>query len=431
MAKKLVSFNDAAAPGEGLPAAVLTDLNNVYTKPIRQIAAPAQAPIVKMVPACVAGHGWTVAGTVASSDLNATDQVLLGSQSIKVVTNGAAANGGAIRTLPAPVNASDCNLRIWVRYDDPAKLQYVTVTVGNSTFSENSAASPVNLGSTSDASGYYALPNSWMALDIPQSAFVGSAVWSAIQRVQIVFKDKSGGLQATGWIGGAAFVKRDPLTRYPNGVACLTFDDTYGSAFSIARPKMDAYGWRGTLFPIIDLIGQGGKLTQENIDQLVLQGWEVGAHADTNANHALGFVAMTSAQRRASAIAMLNWMRDRGYPSSSFAWPLGVHNDAAAADVRQYFDSGRLAFSTHAESVTPAMPYRLKSINAGSQQASLAALITQTVADKGALVITLHDIMASGASGNHISTANFDTLLTNLESSGIAVRTFGEFMRGV
>jgi uncharacterized membrane protein len=78
-----------------------------------------------------------------------------------------------------------------------------------------------------------------------------------------------------------------------------------------------------------------------------------------------------------------------------------------------------------------AQPYAMQAANAGSQQASLNGFITRAVAGKGWINIVLHDIVASGATGNNISQANFDTLLADLAASGIAVRTMSEVLAAI
>lgn len=155
-------------------------------------------------------------------------------------------------------------------------------------------------------------------------------------------------------------------------------------------------------------------------------GWEVAGHAFTDANHALGLPALSPADRLAELENIKAWMDTNNFQSPAYAYPLGNHETASETDVAAYFDCGRLAFMQRDTPQAIAQPYAMQSINAGTQTATLAAYITRAVAGKGWLNIVIHDIVASGATGNNMTQAAFDTLLTDLAASGIAVRTMGE-----
>jgi hypothetical protein len=47
---------------------------------------------------------------------------------------------------------------------------------------------------------------------------------------------------------------------FPNGVVSITAKDPSGTQLPKLRPQLDAYGWRGTLYPIIDQIGAPNNL---------------------------------------------------------------------------------------------------------------------------------------------------------------------------
>jgi hypothetical protein len=395
------------------------------------------APIKHMVPACAAGHGWTLQADVsnnASSDLNDTSDFLIGSQAMRITTAGTAAFVGWDKTLAAPIDVSDCDVRVWFKFDAAgANLGNVQLILGDSALTWRSTLTAFAAGSATSYIQWPLQDGRWNILDIPQSAAwtpTGTPNWAALQRILFKVSDKAGN-PLTARLGGVAFTKRDHAGRFPNGVATLSFDDSFGAQDSYARVKMDQYGYRGTLFPTIDRIGLAGKLTLAQIQAMYKNGWDVAGHAYTDANHAIGLPAMTQSQRLAELENIKAWLDTNGFQTQAFAYPLGNHDAATEADVSAYFDCGRLAFMQRDTPQAVAQPYAMQAANAGSQQASLNGFITRAVAGKGWINIVLHDIVASGATGNNISQANFDTLLADLAASGIAVRTMSEVLAAI
>ena len=392
------------------------------------------APIKHMIPANMPGHGWSLQSDVsnnASSDLNDTGDFLIGSQALRITTAGTAAYVGWDKTLTAPIDASDCDFRFWFKLEDPdRRLANIQIIIGDSALTWRSTLTPF---SYSTATSYIQSPlqsGRWNIIDVPQGAGwtpTGTPNWAAVQRVLIKASDTAG-KPITVRLGGAAFTRRDHNGRFPNGVATLTFDDTYDAAYTYARAKMDQYGYRGTLFPIVDRIGMAGKLTLAQVQAMYQNGWDVAGHAYTNANHALGLPAMTQAQRLAELENIKAWMDANNFQTQAFAYPLGNHDVATEADVAAYFDCGRLAFLQRDTPQAIAQPYAIQAANAGTQQATLNTFVDRAVAGKGWINFVFHDIKATGATGNDISKANFDALLAYLATSCIAVRTMSEVL---
>lgn len=393
------------------------------------------APVKHMVHACAAGHGWVLQTDVsnnASSNLDDTSDFLIGSQSMRITTAGTSAFVGWDKTLAAPIDVSDCDVRIWFKFDSAgaANLANLQIILGDSTLTWRSTLTAFSAGSATSYTQWPLQEGRWNILDIPQGAAwtpTGTPNWAAVQRMLFKASDKAG-LPLTVRFGGMAFTRRDHTGRFPNGVVTLSFDDSFAAQDSYARVKMDQYGYRGTLFPIIDRLGLPGKLTLAQVQKMYQNGWDVSGHAFTDANHAIGLPGMTQAQRLTELENIRAWMDTNAFQSPSFAYPLGNHDAASEADVAAYFDVGRLAFMQRDTPQAIAMPFALQAANAGTQQAALAGYVTRAVAGKHWLNIVVHDIVPSGATGNNITEANFDALLSSIASSGIAVRTMSEVL---
>ncbi|MCQ6271141.1 polysaccharide deacetylase family protein [Pseudarthrobacter sp. R1] len=125
--------------------------------------------------------------------------------------------------------------------------------------------------------------------------------------------------------------------------SALPFDDSYIGQYTNARPKMDQYGYAGTLFPITEIIGATDWMTLDQMKKPYFnQGWEVGAHATTAATHSQSMNGMTSAERQAELRALKGWQVANGFQSDSFAWPNGTFDAVSVADVQQVYALGRI-----------------------------------------------------------------------------------------
>ncbi|SMB94078.1 polysaccharide deacetylase family protein [Deinococcus hopiensis] len=84
---------------------------------------------------------------------------------------------------------------------------------------------------------------------------------------------------------GYIFVTSSEVMGYPRPVKTATFrfDDGFESVYREAFPTLRELGVRGTVYPILDLIGRPGHMTQTQLDELRAAGWEIGSHTRTHA----------------------------------------------------------------------------------------------------------------------------------------------------
>jgi peptidoglycan/xylan/chitin deacetylase (PgdA/CDA1 family) len=67
-------------------------------------------------------------------------------------------------------------------------------------------------------------------------------------------------------------------TALPPKPVMLTYDDTDEEQFSIAKPEMDKYGFKGVYFIMTISIGRPRYMTKEQIKQLADEGHSIGSH---------------------------------------------------------------------------------------------------------------------------------------------------------
>lgn len=381
-----------------------------------------------MVGAFAAGHGWTASGGgLASSNLNDTADFFLGTQSVKLVSLSTSGTSASAKTGLA-LDATGCDIRIFFKYDSAAALSNMKILLGAAGLADRYEKIVLDLSTSSTGAGYPSLPGDWCVIDVPFSSFatIGSPTRSAIDTIQINILNKSG-QPVTVQFGGVALVPTDELSRWPNGVVTLTFDDSYVGQWTNGRTYLDKFGLRGTFFPIVGSLG-GSYFTLDNLKALRDQGHEIGAHATSSAAHTTGIASLSESARRAELEQLRQWQADNGFNSTSYAYPNGDWSRAAAIDVARYYDSARLAFANFPGGVRPEDQYRIRAVNGGSQQASLNGFVDQAKAGKGWLNVVFHDIVASGATGNNITTANFQAFVDYCIAQGVPIRTQGEVM---
>jgi peptidoglycan/xylan/chitin deacetylase (PgdA/CDA1 family) len=361
--------------------------------------------------------------------MNDTSDFLLGTQSASLVTDGTHGASGFpyFEKSGMTIDATGKGIRVWFKVSDVTRFRSFDLYLGTNASNAYIANNLYFTGAT--AGSEYFKTGEWEAMDIPWSAFAATVgtppARSAITYCRTLMKDLANGA-LTIWWGGVAGVNES--SAYPNGVVSFTFDDTYASQFTIAKPILDAKGYAATLYPVLEPIGSGGSLTLAQIQTMQGSGWDIGAHSDTWANHTLGVTGMTAAQQRTMHEAIKAYMRTNGLLGQSFAYPLNFSDAASERIAGEYWRTARGTKSLIPESLPPTFPRRLRSQNMNSGLSANQAFVDKVKASKCWGVFTGHDVKASGASGNDILTADFQTIVDYCQTQGVAVRTVSQVM---
>lgn len=257
------------------------------------------APVVTAIPANVVDHGFTLAGANPNtelSNLNSTEQVRGGkSQSIKIVTNGLG-QASVVRAdkLMSAFDATGYDLRVWLFVPDEGKVGNISVQA-ISAGCANSTATLYTLAAVAEYSSFSLKAGRWTAVDIPMTHFGGTADLAAITEIRFQVTDRS--VPAGIYFDGFEFTRNAPTGQFPNGVVSITADDSYGGQWTELLPKLNTYGWRATLFPIISKLDTPGFLTTAQVKSLHDDyGWEIAAHASSGTKHAQGRSNITTAE---------------------------------------------------------------------------------------------------------------------------------------
>ncbi|MBL1104951.1 polysaccharide deacetylase family protein [Streptomyces sp. 5-8] len=402
------------------------------------------------------GHGWTVGGAgTASSNANDTTDFVRGTQAIRVTT---AANGVQSQVRKLAGSAMDLTgklIRLIFKVDDVTHLNRLEFLIGTSTFT-NFYRWTVHTHSATNPN--YVQTGEWVTVhlnwaDVTASGGTYSVSSSGVPSVRSGFTDMQvncydDGTGAVTYHLQAVELVPDTTETFPNGVITISFDDSYASVYDLARPKMDALGFSGTMFNIAEAIGSSAVYlnTTQMRSMQDFSGWEMDGHAYGTAAHAARYTTMTEQQVADDFRKLRSWMVQNGFTSEHFAYPggqFGKTTDGVPVDqiAARYFTSARSIISENVESFPAAMPYRLKAVTGINDGASIGGVTVASLTATGGkldrclnngdwLNLCLHKIVTgSPADSTEISQTGFNTLMDAINSRGIPVVTVSEAMR--
>ncbi|MFE8961722.1 polysaccharide deacetylase family protein [Streptomyces iakyrus] len=403
------------------------------------------------------GHGWTASGSgVGSSNVNDTTTFCRGTQSFRVTTTGTGAVANIRRLASALPDLTGKAIRLIFRVSDVTHLNQINVIIGTST-----VANTFNwrLHTHASAAENQVLSGEWVTMTLSWSdvrSVTGTytisstgvpSVTSGFTDFMFQVVDDNTGNPITVNLQAVEIIP-DTKTTFSSGVLSITFDDSYASQHTLARPKMDSLGYRGTLYTICENIGTSQYLTEQQLRSMQDQsGWEIAGHAYYSANHNTKYNALSAAVVEDDIRRTRAWMIDRGFPGDSFAYPGGwfshtTDGTSIEALTCKYFSNGRgISSADNLETFPPAAPFRARSITgigslAGASAKGLPANLTGA---GGALdrclqgqwtILTFHEIVSgTAATTNQCSQTDFNAIMDAINSRGILVLPVGDVLR--
>lgn len=382
-----------------------------------------------------AGHGWTVSGA-ATNDANYTGAFAKGSQCVRQISDTAA----TLTTLSKSGLALDFtnhSPRLTFRVDNPQDMTelYLYLTDAGGTWFWR-----VDFDSLANRRF---VPGEWVSITLPFSSATvlsGTPARTNITSSNIRFRGRTG-VAVTAYFQALEMVPAQAL--YPNGVISVTFDDGHDSIYNYGRARLDQYGYGATNFLIADRVGQANFLTLSQCKQLEqVNNWENAAHAFTLANHDARLTSLTGAALDEELYRLKEFMVDNDFRGRDLlAYPGARWNAEVKQVTGRYFAYGRhlsAINNVQAETIPPSDRLVAQAVSDTSSHASglsvanTKAYIDRVKAQKGWGVLTFHQLV-TGTPANAIqcSVTDYNSVIDYLNSTGVAVRTVSEVLRGV
>jgi peptidoglycan/xylan/chitin deacetylase (PgdA/CDA1 family) len=441
-AQPLPSFPWVTDPGpvtDG-PVSQQSDLSGDYVALGATPVPKPPEPQLSLVKGTQAGNTITLVGAPATSNLNDTSDFALGSQSCSI-TSTAASQVVGYDSGTVALDMTNKGFVFWARIDNGAtNMQKAEFHVICNAGADAWVAKILN-GVANAEDQQYAKSGEWIKYYVPFASIsqspLGNGAIGAPSRsnvVKIRFRHTNiDTLPLSTKLNGFATYP-EPVNTFPNGVVSLTYDDTYLTQFNLSRPDLDKYGFKATLYPIIERVGTANCMTLAQLQQLHdRNGWEIGTHCYYYNSHANGWTGMTQQQRQAELKLMQDWQVSNGFnDSDSHAYPRGRFDLATIADIKRFgYRSARGVYQMPEVVGTP-YPYRLRIIDAsGWPIATLKAYVDVAKASRCWVIFMIHETVASApdASLSQMLTADHTTLVDYIASQGVPVKTVSEVMR--
>lgn len=399
-------------------------------QPYPRSARPLVNTSGKIITSFASGHGFfsSLAGT-ATANVNDTSDQIMSDRCVTVTTGGDGGNNFIKGNSLTAFDSTGKFVRVRVKLPASGTANIATLSVFLST--DNVVANYY--------SGDLAGPNStwpdwaggdggWQGITLPWGSMgtTGAPTRAGLNSCWLKVADKNG-VPITVKFGGVELLP-DPTA----GAVSITFDDGFLSQWTQARAKMAQYRFPGTAYIIRDVIGTSNYMTLQNLKDLQEIGWDIASHASTVANHNLagGFTDLAPKDVEAEFRGIKGWLVRNGFRAGAhWAMPRGMHNGVTRDKAKMHFSSARGTFGPNKETWPPADFQKLRVLYATDSMptSTFASEVTNAINNKTWLILVFHDIVASpAASSTDYSITNFGTVIDNIASSGLAVRTISD-----
>ena len=394
-------------------------------------------------------------GSVTRTD---SSEAYYGTKIVTVVTgNGGPGLYSIVRRndIGRTINCTDKWIGIDLDSPDPTKIDEIQFYLGNTNLSAfyrwnnllgGQSVRPMQFGTRTRIT--FPVAVSSLGSLGHASSVTGSPDLAVINAWQIRIADKA---------GGACTVKVDRVFVFdkPPPTIVVTFDDGYETVYSQAKPVMDEYGIRSTIFAIREyhddtipgFSQSASRLTRDQLRRFIEGGHELGFHM--TGNHA--GQDFSPAAVDAECVAFKKWARsafgvdvmsaaypggEQGYFSftGQDGWVSGDETKTVREIFAKHFPFCRTIARVSPESDPPADNSLLKCFmyQYGSGGSYTSPAINQgyvnTVVSKGGVAISSYHDITSGASTKttEYSVADFTANMQYIRSAGINPLTVRE-----
>lgn len=344
-----------------------------------------------------------------------------GTASLRVITDGAANfDGGQYDLVGEPLDWTNKRFRIWVRSDNWNEVDLATILISTSGFFDSFFFCHVNLGISSPQN------DEWMELylDAHNFAEFGTPDWTTVNKVLFRVLDK-GNEPVTVWYDSFGVFDRGDA-----GYISITFDDGWDNVYDNAKPVLDEFGIRTTQFIIPEVLGEGDRMTEDEIDEFHRDGHEISGHGATSLvdlEIANGIEYVDEYLRYVK-----NWLERRGYRGQDlWAYPNGNHTKEIQDTVLKYFSVARaLAMCGQPSSAVNPRHVSARTVSGTSDTAAgLIAEIDQAIANQDWLILVFHRIVPSVTFDTEFATGDFRDVIEHIYNSGYNCFPMGEVLR--
>ena len=380
-----------------------------------------------------AGHGFVAnSGGGSAHNVNDSTDPAFGTQSAWIETDGLGTPKTLKRVgLPA-MDFSQSMPRIWVKLEGIEHIQTLQFYMGSNNFTNQykfrwDSSQGQQWTTEGDWVGF---SMSWASNHISE---VGSPSRSNITDLQFRVIDKGTGGKVRLHAGQISIVPEP--SEYPNGVLSFTFDDGFISQHTVAKPVMDAYGFKGTAYLIIERLNQTNYMTEAQVQNLHDDGWEIAFHSFAADTHTIAFPGLPPAQLEADFVLGRQWIYDRGYTGYNHgAYPKGAFTGSSTdvlGLVGDHFCGFRTIHQRHREAYGPSDPLKIRVFYVTKPVTVLKATqaIDRAIANKEWIILVFHEFKDPKIINGDYLPEDFQAIVDYVATTPIPVKTVGELLQ--
>ncbi|MBV8757016.1 MAG: IPT/TIG domain-containing protein [Deltaproteobacteria bacterium] len=366
------------------------------------------------------GNSFTANPGVAN--LADTSDVAVGSQAAVVTTDGIGTTRSLARISMPAFDFTKQTARLWLKIEGVARIGELEVQLGDSNL-----ANAFVFDLRSGQSRQWITEGDWVSFAIPwhPDQTVGTPNRAAITDVMVRVADNRTG-PLTLHLNAIALVP-EAAPHFPNGVVSFTFDDGFATQNDVAAPILAAKGFTGTAYVIVDEIDKPDRLSLSELKSLTAAGWDIGAHAYTQVDHALHFTELSPNEVEDDMVNTRAWLianQLTGYDHC--AYPSGEFDRNVLALAGTYFTSCRTIYAGQQELFPPSDSRRLR---VGYITSSVPLSVAQEYVEEARenhewLILVFHKLVdGTPAASTEWRTADFQALVDQVAASGLPVAT--------
>jgi peptidoglycan/xylan/chitin deacetylase (PgdA/CDA1 family) len=210
-------------------------------------------------------------------------------------------------------------------------------------------------------------------------------------------------------------------TTWQQPIISYAFDDGWQSAYTNAIKPLSEAGYKATFYLNPSSIDTPQFMTSDEVQQLQNHGYELASHGYEHRD--LTTLAPDAAEQQAEkAYRYLN--QTHSLKAASFAAPYGMSNPQVEYIARKYYTSLR-GTTTGINTKQNFNPFNLSIVYVGSDMpiAKLTAMIAETKARHGWLIIVYHRVETGANVEAAITPTQFQQQLEAVRESGVVVKT--------
>ena len=209
----------------------------------------------------------------------------------------------------------------------------------------------------------------------------------------------------------------------------ITLDDGYVSQYTVARPLMSKYDYRGVCYVISSSVGRPGRMSIEQLKILYQMGWDISNHTATHKP-----AHTTPAEEWiADMKAGYDWLVENGFQRSAghLAYPGGHNTVETLWSVQQYHKTGRLNMeSKYGNTLPPANPYLLRvyPILTSTSISTVKNRIDENLERGQWLIFMFHGIDEDTSGSGWVTPAFFEEFIEYLAEKNAKVVTMSDMV---